>query len=293
MPRSASSRRHRGADGVAYQVNAVTELAVGEGATGCSGRGSRPRATGRQHIGTPDRCASAAARSSIISSSTAGAALSRWQVFVTPGGEHARLGLRRQHAVRPRARRPDAGHRACRAPYDQPRALQERHRRRGAGRLPGPHRGQAGRPEDRRQDDDAGAPPLRPRRVRFQAGARDLRRRRPVRPRRHLRPDRRDAALLPDGPRRSARRGRAPADRGVPRRRHRRDRRRGDRRRAEGHGRPRGWQSGGGRHERARRRRALRRRGDPPRFPDPVARRSTASRWSISTTAPRRRSRRR
>jgi hypothetical protein len=54
-----------------------------------------------------------------------------------------------------------------------------------------------------------------------------------VRPRRHLRPDRRDHAVLPDGARRAAGRGRAPADRGLPRRRHRRPRRRGDRRRAE------------------------------------------------------------
>ena len=78
-----------------------------------------------------------------------------------------------------------------------------------------------------------------------EAGTRDLRRRRAVRPRRDLRPDRRGAALLPDGARHPARRGRAAADRGVPRRRHRRDRRRGDRRCAEARGVGRGWQRRG------------------------------------------------
>ncbi len=74
------------------------------------------------------------------------------------------------------------------------------------------------RPEDRRQDDDAVAHAVGRGGDGQQAGAGDLRRRRAVRPRRHVRPDRRRAPVLPPLARHSRDRGEGAADRGLHRR---------------------------------------------------------------------------
>ena len=69
----------------------------------------------------------------------------------------------------------------------QPRAVQVGARRREPRRVPGQDHRRAARAEDRRQDDDARAAAVGRRRGRQQAGARDLRRRRGLRPRRDRR----------------------------------------------------------------------------------------------------------
>ena len=226
---------HRGPDGVAYQVNAVTELSL---APGAHVEWARLQAEGSaaQHIGTLQ------AKLSADVTLRPSDRQCRRRTVALAGFRHRRrarrdaLLQRRHHADRQRARRPDAGRAPRRGLVDEPRAVQERGRRQGRGRLPGPHRRRSRRAEDRRQDDGAGAAPVRRSAVRLQAGAGDLRRRRPVRPRLHLGAHRRHPALLPDGARRAAARGRAAPDRGLSRRRHRHAQGRSGRRRAQGRG---------------------------------------------------------
>ena len=111
-----------------------------------NGRGCRPRAV--------PRSTSARSQSTLAADATldhlvvnAGGALSRWQGFATVAGRGVTLELqRRHHALRQRARRPDAGRAPRRGLVDEPRAVQERRRRQGRGRLPGPHRRRARTP---------------------------------------------------------------------------------------------------------------------------------------------------
>ena len=209
---------HRGPAGIAYQVNALTELRVGDGAAVKWIR-LQTESEAAQHLASfvarlgaratprpPRRQCRRGARP------LAG--------FVTLAGERARVALlRRDHAVRDGARRLDAGRQPCRAA-----------RRRAAscsrsaidGRATGAFQGKIVVAPDAQKTDARmmaqGAAPLRRGGVRLEAGARDLRRRRAVRPRRDLGPARRRPALLPDVARHSAGGGRAAADRGLPRR---------------------------------------------------------------------------
>lgn len=82
---------YRGPDGVAHQVNAATEISVGNGATVGY---TRLQAEGdwMQHLGTTLLSLAAGAEFNHLTV-TAGSALSRSQIFLTTGGEHTRLGL--------------------------------------------------------------------------------------------------------------------------------------------------------------------------------------------------------
>ena len=152
-----SSRAIAAPADVAYQINVVTELHVGDGAdVGWSG--CRRRARPAVHLASLLR-GSARDASSIISSSpparpVALAGLRHRRRRASPrrlhgatcsrGKEHGDLAL---VSSTPSRRR-------------EPRALQERRRRAGAGRFPGQDRRRAAGAEDRRQDDDPGAAPL-------------------------------------------------------------------------------------------------------------------------------------
>ena len=107
------------------------------------------------------------------------------------GRQHADTTLVADHAV---------------ARLHQPRGVQVGARRREPRRLPGQDHRAAARAEDRRQDGDARAAAVGDRRGRQQARARNLRRRRAVRPRRDLGRSRRGPAVLPQGARHSGRR---------------------------------------------------------------------------------------
>ena len=94
---------YRGPAAIAHQVNAVTEVAVGRDATLGYVR-LQAEGDAAQHLGATLLSLSPAARVDHLTV-TAGAALSRQQMFVTTGGEHARLGINaagmiggRQHA---------------------------------------------------------------------------------------------------------------------------------------------------------------------------------------------------
>ncbi|MEJ0012593.1 MAG: Fe-S cluster assembly protein SufD [Bauldia sp.] len=81
----------RGPDGVAHQVNATTEISVGKGATVAW---TRLQAEGdwTQHLGTTLLSLAAGARFDHLTV-TAGASVSRSQVFLTTGGNQTRLGI--------------------------------------------------------------------------------------------------------------------------------------------------------------------------------------------------------
>ena len=191
--RSSSSKRgaramviesHEGPAGSDYQVNAALELFVGDAAhvdhVKIIGEGADAL-----HVSTLAAAIGAHARFNSFSF-TAGGAVVRNQLFLKFDGEGTVAGIRGAIAAQgPPARRHHAGRHAPRARLPEPRSLQERARRRGPWRVPGPHHRAAAGAEDRRQDDDAGAALVGARRSRQQAGARDLRRRRAVRPRRH------------------------------------------------------------------------------------------------------------
>ena len=165
--------------------------------------------TSRSSAKAPRRCMSrrlrrrsAARRGSTRFSFVIGGAVVRNQIFLSFDGEETVAGIRgatllkaRQHADTTLVVR----HIAARLP--EPRGVQVGARRRGPRRVPGPHHRQTARAADRRQDDDAGAAPLRQRRSRYQAGTGNLRRRRAMRPRRHRRRARRRTEILPDGAR--------------------------------------------------------------------------------------------
>ncbi len=89
MPACGSIDSHRGPDGLAYQVNAVTELSI---APGAHVEWARLQAEGgaAQHIGTlQTRLAADATLSHLIVN--AGAALWRWQGFATVAGRGVTL----------------------------------------------------------------------------------------------------------------------------------------------------------------------------------------------------------
>jgi len=82
---------HRGPDRVEHQVNIVTDIALGAGATlgyaRLQGEGDRT-----QHLGTTLATLSPGAEFNHLTV-TAGAALSRWQLFLTIGGDRAKAGI--------------------------------------------------------------------------------------------------------------------------------------------------------------------------------------------------------
>ncbi len=103
---------------------------------------------------------------------------------VTFAGEGAKLDISGCFlGATARAHRHHAGGRPRRARLREPRAVQGRAGRQGARRVPGQGDRAARRAEDRRQADGAGADAVGGRRVRFQAGAGDPRRRRGLRSR--------------------------------------------------------------------------------------------------------------
>ena len=222
---------------------------------------------------------------------TSGGSVSRYQAIIAVAGEHSRVETNgvnllngRQHAdttlFLDHAVPNCASREIFRAVVDD----------RGAFGVPGPHHRAAQGAEDRRQDDDAGAAVVRRGRGRQQAGTRNLRRRRHLRPWRHDRRARREPAVL-SARARSFRKGSAgAADPGVCRR--------GDRDRsptticANWRSRPRsaGWRRG---HDHASRRlqRFLRCGAGAARIFRRCRSRSMARSWSISTTPPPRKSR--
>ena len=127
-----------------------------------------------------------------------------------PGRGRQARHLRRLPRPRHRAHRHHAGGRSCRARLREPRAVQGRAGRPRARRVPGQGDRAPRRAEDRRQADGAGADAVGGCRVRLQAGARDLRRRRRLRPRLDRGRDRRRPAVLPARARHSAAEPRAP-----------------------------------------------------------------------------------
>ncbi len=133
-----------------------------------------------------------------------GGGMVRNQLFVRFDGEGTVASLRgasllkgKQHADTTLV----ADHKAQRLP--EPRGVRLRARRRKPRRVPGQDHRASACAEDRRQDDDALAAAVGNRRGRQQAGARDFRRRRAVRPRRDGGRARRGSEVLPDGARHS------------------------------------------------------------------------------------------
>ena len=100
--------------------------------------------------------------------------------------------------------------RPCRAPLREPRDVQDRARRRSDRRVPGQDHRAPARPEDGRAHDEPGGAAVGGRHHEQQAGTRDLRRRRAVRPRRDVRRSSTTTAVLPHGPRPAAKRSREP-----------------------------------------------------------------------------------
>ena len=214
---------YEGPAGSGYQANAALEIFVGDKAhvdhVKVIGEGADAL-----HISTLAAAIGARARFNTFSF-VAGGAVIRNQLFLKFDGEEtvahiggATLLKGRQHADTHARRQPH------RARLSEPGSVQVGARRRGAWRIPGPHRGAAGGAADRRQDDDAGAAFVGRGRGRQQAGTGDLRRRRAMRPRRDGWRARRGAEILSDGARHSGRRGRGASDPGVPGRGDRRHR---------------------------------------------------------------------
>ena len=216
-----------------YQVNAALELEVGDEAhvdhIKITGEGA-----GALHVSTLMAAIGAHARFNEFLFTT-GAAVVRNQLFVRFAGEGTIAGIRgasllkgRQHADTTLV----ADHAV--AGLHQPRSVQVGARRREPRRLSGQDHRAAARAEDRREDGDARAAAVGNRRGRQQARARNLRRRRAVRPRRDLGRSRRGSAVLPQGARHSGEGGRGAADPGLRRRGGGGDRARRAARRADG-----------------------------------------------------------
>ena len=215
------------------QVNAALELEVGDAAhvdhVKITGQGA-----GALHVSSLMATIGAHARFNAFLFTT-GAAVVRNQLFVRFAGEGTIAGIRgasllkgRQHADTTLV----ADHAVAR--LHQPRGVQVGARRREPRRLPRQDHRAAARAEDRRQDGDARAAAVGRGRGRQQARARDLRRRRAVRPRRDLRRSRRGSVVLSQGARHSGQGSRGAADPGVRRRGGRGDRARRPARRADG-----------------------------------------------------------
>jgi hypothetical protein len=182
---------HEGPAGSDYQVNAALELFVGDEAhvdhVKIIGEGSDAL-----HVSTL-AAAIGAMRAFNTFTFTAGGAVVRNQLFLKFDGEGTVAGIRGATLLKGRSTPTPrwspitsraaarAGRCSSRCSTTKPTACS-----RAASSC-------ARRAEDRRQDDDAGAAAFRPRRGRQQAGARNLCRRRAVRPRRHRRRARRGA----------------------------------------------------------------------------------------------------
>ena len=183
-------------DGVAYQVNAVTELDVGARRQGRRSRGCRRRATAATASRQPRARASERDATLDHLIVTAGAALSRWQGFV----DDRRATARRSASMAPTCcRGKEHGDLTLgRSPMREPAsASRELFKNVVDGEAEGAFQGKiVVEPGAQKTDakmmtqalllSDAAE-------FAVQARARDLRRRRAVRPRRDLRPDRRDA----------------------------------------------------------------------------------------------------
>ena len=208
---------HEGPSGSDYQVNAALELFVGDEAhvdhVKIIGEGADAL-----HVSTLAAAIGARARFNTFTF-TVGGAVVRNQLFLNFDGEDTVAGVRgatlikgRQHADTTLV----ANHiaRGCQSREVFKTVLDDE----AHGVFQGRIIVKPGRAEDRRQDDDAGASSLRAGRGRQQAGARDLCRRRAVRPRRHRRRARRGAEILPDGARHPGGGSRGVADPGLPRR---------------------------------------------------------------------------
>jgi Fe-S cluster assembly protein SufD len=82
---------YRGNDGVAHQVNATTQITVGKDATVGYAR-IQAEGNATQHLGSTVLTLGQGARFDHLTV-TAGAAVSRSQIFLTTGGDHTRLGI--------------------------------------------------------------------------------------------------------------------------------------------------------------------------------------------------------
>ncbi|SOR28104.1 protein of unknown function [Methylorubrum extorquens] len=134
-------------------------------------------------------------------------------------GRGRQRGGQRRDAARPRpARGFDPARRPCGDGRRRPRDVQDGDRRRFHWRVPGQDHRPPGRAADRRQDEVRLPAPDRRRSDDEQAGAGNLRRRRRLRPWRHLRRAGRGSPVLPHGPRPAARHRREPAGPGLRRR---------------------------------------------------------------------------
>ena len=211
---------HEGMAGRDYQANTALEMLVGDEAHVDHIKITR-EAEKALHLSTLMADVGAHARFNTFAYTTGGAVV-RNQLFLRFGGE----GRRGEHPRReplegPPARRHHHGGRPCGGRRPEPRSLQDRARRREPRRVPGQDHRAARRAADRRQNGLAWALAVGGRRGRPQARAGDLRRRRPVRPRRDRGRSRRGPAVLSQGARHSGGGGRGAADSSVCRRRDR------------------------------------------------------------------------
>ena len=134
---------HEGPAGSDYQVNAVVELFVGDGAhvdhVKIIGEGADAL-----HVSTLAAAIGAHARFNSFTF-TAGGAVVRNQLFLNFDGEGTVAGIRgATPAQGPPACRHHAGRQPCCARLPEPRSVQDGARRRGARRVPGPHHRAAG-----------------------------------------------------------------------------------------------------------------------------------------------------
>lgn len=210
---------HEGPDGVAYQPNDALDVTVADQATF---RHARLNAEGREAVALSTLSVKLGAEAAVETANVVvGAVLSRHQVYLNFAGADGRAVVNRAAMLNGRQLADTTFLADHAATGGQPRIVQDRGRRRGHGRVPGQDHRPAGRAADRRQDDVGLPHPVRGRTDDEQAGTRDLRRRRRLRPRRHLRRAGRGPAVLPHAARPAEGRGREPAGPGVPRRGHR------------------------------------------------------------------------
>ncbi len=135
--RDAARESHEGPDGVAHQPNDVVEIVAGDRA---KVRHVRLNAEGRRGARAVD--ADGAARRatcrSTASTSSTGAAVSRHQVFLDFAGEHSTAHVNGATMIKAASTPTPTLVVDHAVPHcDEPRAVQDRHRRRGDRRVPG------------------------------------------------------------------------------------------------------------------------------------------------------------
>ena len=177
---------HEGPDGISYQPNDAMDVVVADNATF---RHARLNAEGRDAVALSTLSVKLGAEAAVETVNVVvGAVLSRHQVYLNFAGADARAVVNGAAMLNGKQLADTtflADH--CRHRRRQPRAVQDRGGWRGHGRVPRQDHRPAGGPADRRQDDVGLSHPVRRGPDDEQARARDLRRRRRLRSRCHLR----------------------------------------------------------------------------------------------------------